>query len=158
MPPNHNDLWIVVEYEIEMFIGTSKLLTGDKPEFNSISIARNAVIESRLLHTRILVDFLLDRAKMQDDITLSKLLGDLEPSTELKKSIKELKSSYGSNQQEKSPCWTLNKILAHPTTWRKDSYDWGSTLNQIDPHLYRILELLADLSGRDTLRSLLSLH
>ena len=153
--PNQEALWVVVEYEVEMFIGTTRLLRSEKPKFKDFSMARNAILESRLLHTRILIDILLDRTKSSDDITLSELIESLEPTDELYTSIRKLKSAYGTNQ-ENTPCWTLNKKPAHPTKLRSNSYDWGSTLNKIDGHIYHILRLLAELSGRQTLRLLLS--
>ena len=56
---DYDNWWAVVEYEVEMFIQTSELLSSERPEFKNMSVVRNAIIESRLLHTRILVDVFL---------------------------------------------------------------------------------------------------
>src|SRR5262249_51389682 len=83
---------------------------------------------------RQLVDILLSRGGDADDLNLSKLVPAFEPSR-----LGELRTLYGGRWMVGSPCWTLNKRLAHPTSHRGESYDYSSLLNQLSPLLADIV-------------------
>lgn len=89
----------------------------------------NAVVESALLHLRQLVDILLSRDKREEDaIRLKDLLPNFQDSR-----LEELREKYGRRDNKGSPCWTLNKMLAHPTYERSDRYDYSSLLQEMAP-------------------------
>ena len=126
------DLWDIVSYEAEMLFGLDRILNSDLfhqyPE-----IVRYALVESTCLHIRILVDIMLSKnsAGKDDDITLGQLgLGQLIQDSE---AIKELRKAYGDRRTEGSPCWTLNKMLAHPTRKRGKDYDYTNLIKQLLP-------------------------
>ena len=87
-----------------------------------------AVLESALLHLRILTDILLSRGTKSDDINLSLLLPGFTPTD-----LGQLETAYGGPKVTGSPYWTLNKMLAHPTTNRSDSHDYKDLLNTMCP-------------------------
>ncbi len=64
------DAWQAFEYEVQMFHETRARLRDSGLD----SILRNALVESSLLHTRILVDALLGRQGKPDNVTLHQLL------------------------------------------------------------------------------------
>jgi hypothetical protein len=118
--------WVVYNYEVWMVRETSQALSpdGQRPQW-----LQNAVVESMLLHTRILVDILLSRGE-PDDIKLSVLLPTFKSPL-----IEKLREAYGNRSTVGSPCFVLNKRLAHPTMLRSDSYghDYKSTLDVLVP-------------------------
>jgi hypothetical protein len=122
------DPWDIVAYEARMLFDLCRLLGCQefKPDSN---IVNNAVVESACLHARILVDILLSKDSGKgDDIRLSQLLpGYRHPSVE------QLRGVYGDGKTERSPCWILNKMIAHPTLKRGTSYDYTSVLKQLLP-------------------------
>jgi hypothetical protein len=64
-----NDPWVVFDYEVSMFKET---LTFGKTQV-ALPLPQyilNAITESLLLHTRILVDILISKSSDSDDITL----------------------------------------------------------------------------------------
>ena len=132
--PDSTDHWVVAEYEADMFFKLCQLLKLKNPDYASLSQhVRNAVVESALLHTRILIDIFLSRGAKPDDIQISKLLPGFHSQT-----LDALKKLYGDSEAPGTPCWTLNKMLAHPTEQRSDRHDYSSLLNQLHPLLNRI--------------------
>jgi hypothetical protein len=100
---------------------------------------KNAIVESALLHTRILVDLVLSRGQDADDIRLNDLLPTFES-----EALALLKQTYGSRSAPNCPCWTLNKMLAHPTLLRSRSHDYSNMLND----LIRLLTAVTDAIDR----------
>ncbi|MAT97872.1 MAG: hypothetical protein CL608_12070 [Anaerolineaceae bacterium] len=104
---------------------------------------QNAITESLVLHTRILVEvFLSDERKSSDkrhsdDISLCDLTE--ADTTEV---IEELRRSYGSNNDPTSVRWQFNKMMAHATTNRGASHDYGPFLKRIFPALFKVIDLL----------------
>jgi hypothetical protein len=127
-----DDKWTVYDYEVDMFKATHELSRSDYRIWHSRHV-NNAIAESLLLHTRILSDILLSRNNR--DLNLKKLLPDFNSSY-----LDELRSRYGDADSEHSPCWTLNKMLAHPTSYRSDSFDCTSLFDEIKPAIYLVLE------------------
>jgi len=152
MSTMQNDPWTVFNYEVEMFFLTrSEIPAHLPPQSTADQVIRNALVESSLLHTRILADILLCRGSAPDDIHLTHLLASGESSPRLATSIALLKSAWGDRNAEGSVCWTINKMLAHPTLWRTDRYDYGSVANRVDPHITAAIEEIASLSNRPQL-------
>jgi len=129
------DPWVVFDYEADMFFAMCGLLQeGDTVYAALPGPVRNAVVESGLLHTRQLIDVLLSRGNDPDDINLSGLLPGFQPAR-----LDELRQVYGSRNLIDSPCWTMNKRLAHATSHRGASYDYTSLLRQLVPLLADIV-------------------
>lgn len=126
--------WTVYDYEVDSFRNLLDLCkTGNHKSYPHP--IPNATVESLLLHTRILVDILLSRDPASDTIRLA----DLLPAFGSPK-IAELKQQYGSGAIENSPCWTLNKMLAHPTYLRNDAYNYTATINALEPLIASLLD------------------
>jgi hypothetical protein len=131
------DPWKVFDYEAVMF---EKLSTGElvtQQVLNSASpYLGNALTESRLLHIRILAELLLSRdsSKSKGDVTLKKLLPDFSSPE-----IATLDNLYGDCDKEDTACWTLNKMLAHATYFRVDSYDYTPLVNSLDPAIRKLI-------------------
>jgi len=129
-------LWVVYDFEEDMFKRTL-LLSADECNKFPHPIP-NAIVESMLLHLRILVDILLSRGSGNDDINLTDLLpGFKSPLLHL------LRTTYGSSKKVGSPCWNLNKRLAHPTQVRSSSYNYSSLLKDLAPVVLRLLDQIA---------------
>ena len=122
------DPWDIVAYEARMLFELCRLLgsQGFKPDSD---IVENAVVESACLHARILVDILLSKDSGKgDDIRLSQLLPGFRHS-----SVDQLRVTYGDGKIQMSPCWILNKMIAHPTLERGTNYDYTRVLEQLLP-------------------------
>jgi hypothetical protein len=122
------DPWDIVAYEAQMLFGLCGLL-GDEAFKPGNNLVNNAVVESSCLHTRILVDILLSKDSGKgDDIRLDQLVPGFRHS-----SVDQLRAAYGDARTERSPCWVLNKMIAHPTLKRGASYDYTSIIRQLLP-------------------------
>lgn len=131
-------LWEVYDYEVSMFremlrIGTSPVECQKFPP-----PVQNAIVESMLLHLRILVDILLSRGSGSDDINLRDLLPSFKSSVRTK-----LTTAYGDGKTVNSPCWQLNKRLAHPTQIRSSSYSYNHVLHALVPLVIQLLNEIA---------------
>jgi hypothetical protein len=134
--PASNDPWVVFDYEADMFFAMCDLLSNSNQTFAAFPHqVRNAVVESALLHTRQLADILLSRGSRTDDINLNSLIPNPLPAR-----LAELGHLYGSQNTPYHPCWTINKMLAHPTTQRTASYDYTSLLSGIAPVIAEIVQ------------------
>jgi hypothetical protein len=54
-----------------------------------------------------------------------------------------LKEAYGSGKQIDSPCWTLNKRIAHLTKARGDGFDYGKLDADLYPLVVEMLRAVA---------------
>lgn len=124
--------WTVYDYEADMFKGMYPHCRSDVVASRYI---KNAITESLLLHTRNLVDILLSRDSEPDAINLKTLL----PGFTLTKHA-ELAGIFGSRKVEKSPCWTLNKMLAHSTNVRSEGFDYTTMMEQLRPVINHCLD------------------
>jgi hypothetical protein len=127
----------VYDYEVDMFKQTLEICRTGKHQTLPHPIP-NAIVESMLLHLRILTELLVSRGSDSDDIRLSDLLPTFTSAR-----IAELKERYGGRKTVGSPCWTLNKMLAHPTSLRADTYSYDSVLRAMVPVIVRLLEEIA---------------
>jgi hypothetical protein len=121
--PDSVRAWIVFDYERDMF---ERMLELCGNQYSFSRPINNAIVESLLLHVRNLCDILLSRGTESDEITLKNLLPSFN-STKLD----ELKNLYGSGKKIDSPCWTINKRLAHSTLVRSESFDYSPLLRQL---------------------------
>ena len=142
--------WTVLDYEVQMYLGTSYLRENLKGENGpNTQIIRNSLVESTLLHIRILSDLLLNRCKYPDDINRTKLGLNFEEG-ELAEKVKALADKYGQPKEKNSNCWIINKKLAHPTTHRSDSYDYAEVFNSLDKPLKDLIECVYTLKEKNT--------
>lgn len=126
-------LWGVYDYEVDMF--TQMLRFGTTVECQKFPHPiQNAIVESMLLHLRILVDILLSRGSGNDDINLTALLPAFKSSL-----VAQLRTAYGDSKTIGCPCWHLNKRLAHPTQIRSSSYNYNHVLNTLVPLVLQLL-------------------
>ncbi len=136
--------WKVVGYEVLMFLGTDHvrkhLRGGTGP---NTQIIKNALVESSLLHMRILADIFLSRGKQPDDIHLERLGFSVgEEDVTLTDKVNALERVYGKSSVRESVCWTINKMLAHPTMHRSESHDYSDVFNKLDQPLGSIIEYI----------------
>jgi len=128
--------WKVFDYEVMMFRSMRALLVIGNEEYDSFPChLKNAVTESALLHTRQLADILLSRGNQPDDITLQTLLPEFQS-----RGLDDLRRHYGDNRTPNAPCWIMNKLMAHATTQRGDSFDYSSVLIGVVPLIEGVLE------------------
>jgi hypothetical protein len=127
MVKNVDQGWVVFDYEVGMYMQMSALCMNGCRNHFSVPI-QNALVESLLLHLRIVVDMLLSKGSDDDDLTLTDLLPEFTS-----QHIGELKSAYGTRSIKDSPCWTLNKMLAHATLGRANKYDYTRILQPLTP-------------------------
>jgi hypothetical protein len=132
------DPWRTYNYEVMMFLGTAPPIQLPNPCPIDPQIYFNAFVESRLLHTRILCDILLSRGSQPDNITLDRLLPDFGSPL-----VDQLRKDYGDHKTSGTPCWELNKHLAHPTTLRADSHDYAPMLKCLEATMIRLFDEIA---------------
>lgn len=127
--------WEVFYYEVEMFKATCGLSRNDFQAWFSRHV-NNAIAESFLLHTRILMDILMSKeSKYKNDIRLKELLPNFTPTR-----LQELLDLYGDTNTEGTPCWTINKYLAHPTKLRTDNHDYTDIIEGLRPVLQQCVD------------------
>lgn len=131
---NREDSWRVVDYEWAMASKLWRYLAAEDLQQYDL-VLQNAVVESLVLHSRILVEILISKGYGDDDIRLDKLL----PSFSSHK-VSELEDVYGRSKDHGTPCWQFNKLLAHATIHRDDSHDYIEPLNKI----WRVMAELID--------------
>src|SRR5579872_1069885 len=120
-------LWEVYDFELSMF--SQMLHFGTTEECKEFPPpVQNAIVESMLLHLRILVDILFSRGSGKDDINVTDLLPGFKSSL-----VVQLRIAYGDGKTVGCPCWHLNKRLAHPTQIRSSSYNYSHVLNALVP-------------------------
>lgn len=139
-----SNAWLVLAYEVQMFRymriaynSPETLIVFGKP-------MRNAMVESTILHARILCDLFSSESKRhEDDIGFSDLFDDWKTTGEryvnLKRYIAEMKSAYGDSKTENSPCWQFNKKLAHLTKERGARHVYEDAIQKVAPLIEKIV-------------------
>jgi hypothetical protein len=125
--------WNVFDYESDMFEKTLRLCATDRRRTYPHPIP-NALAESPLLHTRVLAEILLSRDSEPDAVRLNRLLPDFTSQR-----VDELRVLYGDRKTSGTPCWTLNKMLAHATSARSDSYDYSAMVGKLAPCMQALI-------------------
>lgn len=151
MPPDSmsnikDKAWRILDYEVQMFLGISYLRSHLKVEGGAeAQLIRNALVESSLIHIRILTDMFLNKGKQPDDIKLEQLGFDVKSieATFVGK-LDVLRRAYGESSDPTSNCWVINKRLAHPTTHRTKGYDYNILFASMDEPLRKIIEYIYD--------------
>ncbi len=124
------------DYEKNMYLNILAVLQGDSNyEQSHSSTEKYALVEALLFHTRNLVDIFLSRGTKVDDIRLE----DIAPSYS-SPNIDRLREAYGNTTRDESPCWRINKRIAHPTKKRlKNTTDYTDLVVEIDPIIRAII-------------------
>jgi hypothetical protein len=76
MDKTNKELWDVVDYEVQMYFETRSIYESLKSSSKDkvAKVIDNALIESMVLHTRIVVDLLISKGRGNDDIRLKDLM------------------------------------------------------------------------------------
>jgi hypothetical protein len=119
---------------VSTFDGTLALCTNREHTKYPFPVP-NAIVESLLLHTRILVEIFLSRDTEADAVNLKTLLPGFDSVT-----IGELATLYGKGKDVDSPCRTINKRLAHSTSVRTENFDYGVLMNKLRPSIDTLIE------------------
>jgi hypothetical protein len=140
-----SDPFIVVSYEIEMFLGTQilqKTKIQSKAQDKILEgFLRNALTESRILQIRVLTEVFLSRGQ-KDDIKIDNLLPNWRQ--ENIEVFKELENAYMQPLEiGESPKVYIDKLLAHATTKRGDRFNWVPVVNRMNPPLIKVLRTLS---------------
>lgn len=110
-------------------------------------MAMNAFIESKLLHIRVLAEILLQKGTEPDDIKLQQLAPNWEEDQQLVKDLGELKKAYGNAKTIDTPCWIINKMMAHFTSTRLSSFNYQTLFEKIDPPLKACIKRIAEINA-----------
>jgi hypothetical protein len=137
MVKDFGQYWAIYDYEVTMFMQMSALCMNGCRNHFSVPI-QNALVESMLLHLRIVVDMLLSKGSEDDDLKLTNLLPGFTS-----KHTERLKSAYGTRNTAGSPCWTINKRLAHATVGRAEPMAHYTPI--LEPLVRIIMELLNEI-------------
>jgi hypothetical protein len=86
-----------------------------------------------------------------DDVNLTTLLNGLPKSPKLGEAATALTTAYGGPKVVNSPCWTLNKRLAHLTSVRGDRFDYTPLYTVLVPRVRTMLHEVAVLTQRPVL-------
>ncbi len=158
-PKDQPNSWIAFEYEVWMFFRTRALLS-ERPysEHRESRVMDNALEESAMIHTRILVEALLNRSSEVGDVTLDDLVPDWHDLPPAGQAIRQLRQTYGRPGEIDSPCWQLNKMLAHLTAVRGRSFDYSGLRAKLDPLITKALRAIAKHASRPKLARLLELN
>jgi hypothetical protein len=129
------ELWKVYDFEVRMFKEMLGISTTPAECHTFPELVQHAIVESMLLHLRILVEILLSRGSFNDDIKLSHLLPRFSSSL-----VAQLRTAYGNSKTVGCPCWHINKRLAHATQIRSSSYTYDHALNALLPFVKPLLD------------------
>ncbi len=134
MANNSENEWMVFDYEVDMWRKLMQLVFSSETQLLSLTI-NNALVESLVLHTRMVVGMLISKENQKDDINLERL--DSKFNSRL---VGKLSQLYGSSSDSNSACHVFNKMAMHPTTWRGTSFDYAPFIELLHP----TIELLLD--------------
>lgn len=140
--------WEAVEYEYMMYF-RSKARKAERP---ADQVFKNAMVESQLVHARMLADFLIIEQKKQfglDDVTLKDLIPAVRD--EIRAEIDEFASKYGKQHDDGTLCWQLNKLIVHLTHHRAGSGNHNALFEALELALEPVLRLVAAKSQRAAL-------
>lgn len=135
---------VAFEYEVWMFFRTRALLAAHvSNEHQESKVLDNALEESALIHTRILAEVLLNRCSEVGDVTLDDLVPSWRELPGAGGAIRQLRQTYGRPNENGTPCWQLNKMLAHFTAVRSSSFDYSDLRAKLDPLITKALRAIA---------------
>jgi hypothetical protein len=135
----------VVNYEIEMFLGTQILQKANVQFSPPLEILegywRNALTDSRIVHIRVLTEVFLSRGE-KDEIKIDHLLPEWRNENIVV--FNELERAYEEPLAAgESPKVYIDKLLAHATSKRGDRFNWSPVVVRMNPPLMRVLKTLS---------------
>jgi hypothetical protein len=144
--------WDIFDYEWMQFDELWKHFQAGDHQRLPLAI-RNAMVESAVLHLRIVMEMLEDEPEKPDDYWLTDLIAIADKPAGLPALIDaynnettyaplvvaELGGDPGTNMK-KSPRWQINKLMFHPTKKRATEHDWTPILNILGPHLGPVIQ------------------
>ncbi len=144
--------WEILDYELMQLGGLWKHFQAGSHNAQPLDI-RNAMVESAIIHLRIVLEMLKDQPQKNDDYCLKDLiLMACKPiglpaliqiytddSTYSGFVVALLKGDPGTNMK-KSPKWQIDKLMFHPTKNRTTSHDWTPILNVLVPRLSPVID------------------
>lgn len=148
MKVTEDESWAAVEYEYMMYFRSK----ARKGECLKDLVFHNAMVESQLVHARILADFLTTEQKnpvQKDDVTLGDLLPALRD--ELNSDIGSFAVQYGTHRAEGTPCWQVNKLIVHLTHHRAGLGQHEDLFELLERILEPVLRKVAEKSQRPVL-------
>lgn len=176
-PPSRaaTDPWNVFRYEVTMYwgmirvreqistAGTWNIVLGtrsndgdsNKIDKSQKQLVMNAMIEGKLLHMRVLVEIMLGKSKSSDDLSLDDLIRKWKGDKQLSAALSLLSKAYGNTKTPDSPCWIINKMMAHPTTFRMSSFDYSALFHAVDPHIKKCVRRVSEIKSDHYLLMLL---
>lgn len=137
MTSDTSKAWIVFDYELDQLRAMCELLRVDNPVLAVLNLhLQNAIAESALIHTRIVIGILLPDKGEDGDIKINHLAPSFD--AESCSAIARLDTTYGKRKDKTSHRYSLNRRLAHATLDRMHSHDWTPTLNALVPIIFEI--------------------
>jgi hypothetical protein len=127
------DEWIVFKYEWDMFCNSTVIIAQNKWTGWDLW-SKNAIVESLVLHTRVLTDILLSKTQNSDDIKITDLIPGFSSPL-----LASLQTAYGDSKTQGCPCWQFNKLLVHATRHRSNSHDYLAALKPVCSLIVRIV-------------------
>jgi len=144
--------WSIIAYEVWMYFGTrSKMKT---PTCND-DVIRNAVVESAIVHARILCDiFLSKKSQWGGNILLADRFADWRSNSyrlkDLKSKIKKLRQAYGHSKKDGSPYQVFHQKALHADQARYPTfhgYDYADQFKVLDPLSRDVVEAIEAARG-----------
>lgn len=140
--------WEAVEYEYMMYFRSK----ARKGECLTDLVFHNAMVESQLVHARMLADFLITEQKkpfQQDDVTLMDLLPAVRG--EIEGDIETFAGEYDKQLVKETLRWQINKLIVHLTHHRAGSGNHDALFAELERVLEPVLRLVAEKSQRQAL-------
>jgi hypothetical protein len=115
----------------------------------------NAIVESAIMHLRIVMEMLREKSSKSDDYVLADLLGPYEPrGLPALRKVYEEQEAYQPLLEEHlggdpagiapnlklDPKTQIDKLMIHPTKKRTTSHDWTPILMILAPRLRPVLQ------------------
>ena len=147
--------WHIVAYEVWMYFGTrSRMKTATAIEDD---VLRNAIVESAIVHARILCDIFRSRATRQSGgillTTLSRGWKRSDPMRykDLRSRVKDLVKAYGDHGVDGSPCQIFDQKALHADQARYPSfqgYDYSDHFSALDPAIRGVVDAIEAMHGK----------
>lgn len=144
--------WEIFDYELMQLDGLWKHFQAASHNAQPLDV-RNAMVESAIIHLRILMEMLKDTPQKSDDYCLTDLIAMPDKPAALpalmqvyttddatySNSVVALLGGNPAPNLRRCPKWQVDKLMFHPTKSRTTSHDWTPILNILVPLLHPII-------------------
>lgn len=141
-----NRPWFIIAYEVWMYFGARSKMTGSTIDDD---VLKNAIVESAIVHARILCDiFLSKKTQWGGGISLKELLRDDWKSDRLKdltSKVRDLRQAYGNHKTAGSPNKVFHQKALHADQDRYPTfqgYDYSAQFKALDPAIRGVVDAL----------------